>query len=378
MEVPLQFTDQGSSYMRLGIVGCGVVTQTMHIPHAVELPETEVVALCDPAMDRVERLADQYGIAGRFPDTAGMLDEMREELDAVIVLTPMQHHARIVEATLDADLHTLVEKPLAVSVADADRMVTAAQNSDATAMVAYMKRYAPAYERAREVVAGFDDIDLVTAYDVDPDHERIIEEVYDVVDGSPPDAHVAESKAKRRRDAKDAVGVDDPDLAADYAWHLEHACHDVNLLGDLFGSVTRIDHVDRFSDGRYITANLRYEGDIRCVLESGNSERRWFEQFVRVDTPRAAMTLEYFNPFLKNTPAEVRIRRGDDDLSEETYLGSYEEPFKRELRAFVACARGNREVRTTFAEAREDVRLVADLFRTLAGVDPLRDYADRP
>jgi predicted dehydrogenase len=363
--------------MRLGIIGCGTVAQTMHVPHAVELPETELLALSDPAADRVETLADRYGVPGRYAAVEELLaDAAALELDAVVVCTPMQHHAEVVEATLEAGLHTLVEKPLAAAPADADRMVAAAAESDATAMVGYMKRYAPAYERASEVLADLDPIDLVTAYDVDPDHERILGEVYDLVGGAPPEALLAESAQKRQADAMAAIGAEDPDLAADYSWHLEHVCHDVNLLRGLFGDVVAIDHVDLFADGRYASARLRYEGDLRCRLDSGDSERREFEQFVRVDGPDAAVTLEYDNPFVKNSPASLRVRRGTEELSDETYRGSYEEPFKRELRRFVACARGERPVRTTVAEARDDVRLIADLFRTLAGTERLGDYAD--
>jgi predicted dehydrogenase len=361
--------------MQIGIVGCGTVAQTMHIPHTVELPETELVALCDPATDRVETLAERYGVQGRFSDAEGMIEEMGEKLDAAIVLTPMQHHVEAVETTLGAGIHTLVEKPLAASLADADRLVAAAEASDATAMVAYMKRYAPAYERAREVVADLDGIDRVTAYDVDPDHGRILGEVYDLVRGSVPDALLERSSEIRRNDAMSAIGTDDPDLAADYNWHLEHACHDVNLLRGLFGGVERIDHVDLYAENRYVTAHLRYEDDLRCVLHSGDSDRREFEEYIRVDTPSTAVTLEYFNPFVKNTPAELRVRRGTDTLSDETVRGSYEEPFKRELRRFVACARGDREVSTTFAQAREDVRLIADLFRVVADETTVGEYA---
>lgn len=58
--------------------------------------------------------------------------------------------------------------------------------ADATAMVAYMKRYDPAYEQAVTAIDDLESIDLVTAYDVDPDHQRIVEEVYDLVGGARP------------------------------------------------------------------------------------------------------------------------------------------------------------------------------------------------
>lgn len=360
--------------MRFGIIGCGTIAQIMHIPHVVEIPAGELYAITDPAEDLVETLGEKYNVPNRFTSVDGMLDAVGPELDAIIVLTPASEHAAVVETTLEAGIHTLVEKPLAVSPSDADRMVAAAEASEAVAMVAYMKRYDPAYEQAASEIADLETIDRVTAYDVDPDHGRIIDEVYDLVDGDPPEELVRASHKKRRADSKEAIGVDDDDLAADYGGHLEHACHDVNLLRGLFGDVERIDHVDLYADGRYATAHLVYEGGVRCTLDSGFSSRKWFEEFVRIDAPDRTLRLEFGNPYIRNVPTEFEITQGIDDLSSETHVPSYEESFKREIEQFIACIEGDQTVRTTFTEARADVRLIADLFRNALGETQLGEY----
>jgi len=360
--------------MLFGIIGCGTIAQIMHIPHVVEIPAAELYAVTDPAAGLVETLGDRYNVAHRFTSVDEMLDAVGEDLDAVIVLTPPSEHAEVVETTLEAGIHTLVEKPLAVSPSEADRMVAAAETSDAVAIVAYMKRYDPAYERAASEIADLDAVDRVTAYDVDPDHGRIIDEVYDLVDGDPPEEVIRASQEKRRADSKEAIGVDDDDLAADYGAHLEHACHDVNLLRGLFGDVERIDHVDRYADGRYLTSHLVYDGGVRCTLDSGFSDRKWFEEFVRVDAPDRSLRLEFGNPYIRNVPTEFEVTRGIDDLSSETRVPSYEESFKREVEQFIACIETDRTVRTTFREARDDVRLIADLFRTALGETQLGEY----
>ncbi|WP_458210374.1 Gfo/Idh/MocA family protein [Haladaptatus sp. NG-SE-30] len=360
--------------MRFAIVGCGTIAQVMHIPYVVELPEAELYALSDPAKDRVEVLADRYNVEHRFSSVEELLDGVGRELDAVIVLTPPHTHADVVEQTLGAGINTLVEKPLAVSPEDADRMVEAAKASDATSMVAYMKRYDPSYERAQEELMGMDDIDLVTAYDVDPDHGRILEEVYDIVGGTLPETFIEESAAERHADALAAIDTDEDALADDYDWHLEHVCHDVNALRGLFGDVERIEHVDVFADGRYATAHLVYEGEVRCVLDSGLSERKWFEQFIRVDAPDRMVNIEFTNPFIKNTPTKLTVKQGTDEMDERTHVPSYDESFKREVKHFVRCVQGEAEVRTPFAEARDDVHLVADLFRTYQDAPTLKTY----
>lgn len=360
--------------MRFGIIGCGTIAQIMHVPHVAEIPGVAAHAVADPATERAAVIGDRYGVDHQFASAEEMVADIGSELDAVVVSTPPSQHASVVETTLGADIPTLVEKPLAVSPSDADRMVEAAAASEATAMVAYMKRYDPAYEAARARVTDLETVDLVTAYDVDPDHGRIIDEVYDIVDGDLPDDVLAAGREKQVEDSMAAIGLEDSDAAEDYHWHLEHVCHDVNLLRGLFGEVERVQHVDRYADGRYVTANLVYDGGVRCTLDSGLSERSWFEEFLRVDGPDGTVRLEFGNPFVRNVPTKLEVKRGTDERSTETQTPSYEESFKRELEHFVRCIKDGSAVRTPFTEARDDVRLIADLFRTCLGVELLDDH----
>jgi len=353
--------------MRFGVIGCGLVAQVMHIPYLAEIPEAEVYALADPAEDRATEIADKYNVSHVYASHESLVNELGDELDAVVVLTPSHAHADVVVGTLKAGIDTLVEKPLAASLDDADRMVEAAEMSEATAMVAYMKRYDPSYERAKKAIDDLETIDLVTAYDVDPDHFRIVEEVYDLADGTSPEKLIEESAAKRRADMERAIGTDDDQLIEAYDFQLEHVCHDVNALRGLFGAVERIDHVDVFAEGRYAIAHLTYEDDVRCVLETGDSDRKWFEEFIRVDGPNGTVTVDFSNPFIKNTPTELRVKEGIEELSETVQVPSYDESFKRELKRFVQCVEGDAEVETTLAEAREDLRVIVDLFRSYRG-----------
>ncbi|MFB6222046.1 MAG: Gfo/Idh/MocA family protein [Haloarcula sp.] len=350
--------------MHFGIVGCGLVAQVMHIPYLAENPDVELHALADPATDRASTLADRYNVPNVYGTHEALVEESGADLDAVVVLTPSHTHADVTVSTLDAGIHTLVEKPLATSPEDANRMVEAAEASDATAMVAYMKRYDPAYERAAAAIDDLEQIDLVTAYDVDPDHHRIVEEVYDLVEGTPPESLIEESIAKRQSDMEAAIGTDDEWLVDAYDFQIEHVCHDVNALRGLFGEVESIDHVNVFADGRYATVNLTYEDGVQCVLETGDSDRKWFEESIRADGPDGMVNVEFSNPFIRNTPTELQVKQGIEELTATVQTPSYDEPFKREQEQFIECITSDTPVLTTFAEARDDVELVADLFQT--------------
>jgi predicted dehydrogenase len=349
--------------MQVAVIGCGTVAQIMHIPYVVSSQNANLVAVVDPVLDRAECIANMYNVPQYYESVTSLLNDI--DVDAVVVCTPSHTHAEVAVESLEAGIHTLIEKPLSVTLEDADQIVSAAEASDAVAMVAYMKRYDPAYERLQEHLRDFSSVDLVTAYDVDPDHNRIINEVYDLVEGSPPSALLSESKAKRRMDLSQAIGTEDEALIGAYDFQLEHVCHDINALRGLFGRVERVCHAALYDSGHYLTAHLEYENKIPCILESGDSNRKWFEQWIRVDSPNGMAHIEFSNPFIRNTPSELRIKQGIEELTETKITPSYDESFRFELEYFFDCIAGEGDIRTTVMEARADLELIIDLFRTV-------------
>ncbi|WP_394743118.1 Gfo/Idh/MocA family oxidoreductase [Natronococcus roseus] len=350
--------------MEFGIVGCGTIAQIMHIPNIVELPDAKLAAMCDPAENVTEELGERYNVDSerRYTDPETMIADLDSDLDAVIVTTPMQTHADVVESALTAGLDTLVEKPLAVTPSDADRLVEVAAESDATAMVAYNRRFELAYERLADELSEVEQIDSITAYAVDADFAQSLPDIYDLVTPELDKAFIEQSNERRLKQCKEAIGTNDEDLAAAYDFQLEHICHDVNALRGLFGDVTSVDYVDFVRDGYYGTAHLSFEGGEHCILQTGDSERHWHEQFLRVDAPDQTLRLEFDHPFIKYNSATLSVRQGTSETVDCEYSPTREESFKLELEAFMACVRGEQEVRTSFTEARDDIELITSLF----------------
>ncbi len=350
--------------MKFGIIGCGTIAQIMHIPNVVEIPDAELAALCDPAENVTTALGDRYNVPPeqRYTDPKRLIEELAPELDGVIVTTPMQTHAEIVERALTVGVNTLVEKPLAVTPAAATRLAETAEKSDATAMVAYNRRFELAYEKLATELDGVDRIDSITAYAVDADFSKSLPDIYDLVEPELEDEFIERSGERRREQCKQAIGTDDDDLAAAYDFQLEHVCHDINALRGLFGDVVSIDHVDFVRDGYFGTAHLVFEGGERCVLQTGDSERHWHEQFLRIDAPDRTLRLDFDHPFVKYNSATLTVRQGTAETVDCQYSPTREESFKRELEQFMACVRGESEVPTPIAEARDDVELIASLF----------------
>jgi len=350
--------------MKFAVVGCGTIAQIMHIPNVVELPGTELAALCDPGENVTTELGERYNVDAEYqyrnPDE--MFAERADDVDAVIITTPMQTHADVVEGALEADLHSLVEKPLAVTPEDANILVEIAEGTDAKAMVAYNRRFELAYHRFADELADIDSIDSVTVHAVDADFEKSLPNIYDVVRPDLTEEFIRQSNARRREQCKGAIDTADDDIAAAYDFQLEHICHDINILRDSFGEVESINHVDFVRDGYFGTAHLVYDGGIRVVLQSGDSKRHFHEQFLRVDTPNRVLRLEFDHPFVRYNGATLSIRSGLDVTAECEYSPTREESFKRELEHFVACVRGEEEILTTFTQARDDIELITSLF----------------
>jgi myo-inositol 2-dehydrogenase / D-chiro-inositol 1-dehydrogenase len=137
--------------IRLGIIGCGRVAEERHLPPIRHMPEVRVVATADLDPARSERLASRLGSAAGLKDYRSVLD--RSDVDAVAILTPTASHAEIGIAALDAGKHVLVEKPLALSLAECDRFAARAAGSPCKVVVGFNLRWHRLVRRARELLA---------------------------------------------------------------------------------------------------------------------------------------------------------------------------------------------------------------------------------
>ncbi len=136
--------------LRVGIIGGGAIVQVAHLPILKKLKTVEVRAICDTDRLKARALANRFGIKDAFDDIEDLL--RFEELDALVICTPNHLHESHVLAALSADLHVLVEKPLASNAAGAQRIVKAAERRSKTVMVGMNHRYRPDVQTVRGFV----------------------------------------------------------------------------------------------------------------------------------------------------------------------------------------------------------------------------------
>ncbi len=126
--------------LKLGIIGCGGIAGTKHLPSIREVGGAEVVAFCDVIPERAQKSAEEFGVRN-----SKVFDDYREllklDLDAVYVCTPNRSHSIITVEALRSGKHVMCEKPMAINYAEAQKMLAAAKESGKLLTIGYQNRY---------------------------------------------------------------------------------------------------------------------------------------------------------------------------------------------------------------------------------------------
>jgi predicted dehydrogenase len=134
--------------VRFGIVGTGGMGRN-HGRMLKEIPRAKVTACCDVNEETVRAAAVELG-SEAFADPTALLDSGL--VDAVVIATPHWQHPDITIAAFERGIHVMCEKPIAVTVGEADRMIEAHRKSESEFGVMFQWRSSPLYQRARELV----------------------------------------------------------------------------------------------------------------------------------------------------------------------------------------------------------------------------------
>lgn len=136
--------------LKIGIIGCGKITEVRHAPEYAENPNCQLVAFFDVVPERAKALAEQYG--GVAYDSIEAL--LAADVDAVSVCVANAYHAQASIQALKAGKHVLCEKPMATTPEDCEAMVAAAKAAGKFLMIGQNQRLAKAHVKAREIIAS--------------------------------------------------------------------------------------------------------------------------------------------------------------------------------------------------------------------------------
>ena len=127
--------------VKLGVIGCGGIAFSKHMPSYKKMNNVEMVAFCDIVLERAEKAKAQFGTDDSkvYVDYKEVLKD--SSIDAVLVLTHNSEHCHITVEALDAGKHVLCEKPMAMNYAEAKQMIEARDRSGKILTIGYQGRF---------------------------------------------------------------------------------------------------------------------------------------------------------------------------------------------------------------------------------------------
>ncbi|MCX7625135.1 MAG: Gfo/Idh/MocA family oxidoreductase [Candidatus Sumerlaeaceae bacterium] len=339
--------------LRIGIIGCGGIAGE-HARGYLSCPGVEIVACADIAIERAQRFAAEYNVPRVYNDYRTML--AHEKLDAVSVCTPNYAHCEPTIAALEAGIHVLCEKPMAINVAEAERMVEAAQRTKKMLTIGHHFRFMPFI--------------------------RFIKRRID--EGLLGDIYFGRSHALRRRGIpgwgefhiRDKSGggplIDIGVHALDCILWLMGSPQPVTVSGKtytMFGNRVTFFSAwgdykrDEFDVEDFAAGFVRFSNGATLVLAASWAahieEQEDFSQLVLGD--RGGVMLRPFGP-----SAGVRIQSSREEALLDVLPSGFPEkhPHQEEIRHWVACLRGEAEVLVKPEECLNVQRIIDGIYRS--------------
>jgi predicted dehydrogenase len=303
--------------VRIGVIGVGHLGQH-HARLFASMDGVELVGICDINRARADEIGAKFG-APAFSDSLELLGRV----DAVTVAVPTVAHLDVGLPFLQAGVATLIEKPIAPSVADADRLVEAAERGGAMLATGHTERFNPAVAAALPIISEprFIEIHRLGTF---PERSLDIDVIFDLMIH---DLDLLLTVVRSEVTGIEAVGVNVLTPKADIA-----------------------------------NARLRFaSGCIANVTASRISRERvrkarFFQSDAYVSIDYAAQELEVFR-LVKNGPRPI-IHGGKVDVANE-------EPLRRELADFVEAVRSGRKPGVTGRDGRLALELATRVADTM-------------
>ena len=136
--------------IKIGIIGCGNVAEKRHIPAINSLKNAEVIAIADVDEDRLKRVGAKFQIKKQYVDYKELI--VNQDIEAVGVCVPLKFHFEVALAVMKVKKHLLIEKPLAMSLDETDKLINLASKIDTKVMVGLNRRWHRLVREARDII----------------------------------------------------------------------------------------------------------------------------------------------------------------------------------------------------------------------------------
>jgi predicted dehydrogenase len=353
------------SKLRVGVIGLGEVAQVIHLPIIESLPDRfELAAVCDISPGVLKRIGERYRVDRQYTDAGEMIAD--GGLDCVFVLNSDEYHAECTIAALDAGLDVLVEKPMCLAPREAQEVIAARDRSGKTVMVAYMRRFAPAFTEAVERLPELGELRYVRVHDVIGENRLIVDQTsyVDRPDDVPQEA-VDEKWARRSALVKEALGDVPQELEWTYGLLCGLGSHDLSAMRELLGSPKAVSAAKMWRSGGYVVALLDY-GDFVVTYETGVDDQLRYDTYIEVYGASGTMKVQYDTPYVRHFPTTLQLELTDgDSYTRSVRRPHLKDPYTYEIEYFHDVVTQGGTPKTTPEDYVADMELFVEIIRAI-------------
>jgi predicted dehydrogenase len=344
--------------VKVGVIGLGEVAQIIHLPILQALSDKyEIAALCDISPSLVAWAGSRYGVTNLYTDAHELVRQ--EELDAVFVLNSDEYHAEHAIAAVRQGKHVLIEKPMTLTVSDADALIQARDETGVQVMVGYMRRYAPAFTKAVEELQSLGPIQYARIRDIIGQNRMIIEQssVVQRFQDIPKEAS-DDRWARAKRMVDEALGENVPQQVKNsYRLLCGLNSHDLSAMRELLGMPKRVLSASHWNDGYFITATFEYDG-YHATFETGVDDQRRFDAHIEVFGKSKQMKIQYDTPYIRHLPTTLQVAETIGDAYEQSvHRPTFTDPYTVELERFHDVATQGIAPKTTPEDYKQDLQI---------------------
>lgn len=348
----------------VGVVGCGLIAQVMHLPSLSELRERyRIKALADSVPGKAARVAKDYNVETFSTDYRKVIEH--PDVEAILILTSGDH-APIVRYALEAKRHVFVEKPMCFGVRSADQLIEISTKSNLCLMVGYMKWFDPVFQEAKIRLKDRTDLRLVQLLSVQT-AESFYFRHHRLHVGTPNPAllqQIRDARAATLEAELPEVPASMRDIYVDVL--LDSAIHDLYVLRGLIGDPSSSVHCRFWANGRGFHMTIPYDSNLEAHYDfvQFDTVGRYIET-VSCFGDHGSLRLDFPSPYLRNAPTQLSVEgESAGGIVRSDWVGSYEEAFKQELVHFYECICTGKTPLSSAIEARKDILLMQTAIRS--------------
>jgi predicted dehydrogenase len=343
--------------LRLGVLGAGPIAQFAHFESAAKGRNTQLFAICDLAEDLARRMAATHAPDARiFTDYAAMLAD--PEVEAVVIATADAFHVPAALEALAAGKPVFVEKPVGVSVEEAEALAAAQVRTGLVVQIGHMKRFDPGLQSAKAFVDGEMGAMLaLKAWYCDSTHR------YTMTDAVQP-LPVSAAGVKRP--------PGDPKADRERYFMLAHGSHLVDTARWLAGPIMAVDarRLERFGAHCWFVA-VEFASGALGHLDLTIAIRDDWREGVTIYGEHGSVNARTFNPwYYRASDVEIFHER---DATTRRVLGADGHFYRRQLEAFAeAVLRGGSVTGADAADGVASLRAMVAIRESARSGRPVR------